>query len=89
MTAITKKLTKNEINEPDESSSESEESIHHIKEIKTIDETNKLFTATIKINAVLKEFIIDTGSAISIMPQDQKIMKSTGIQKKKQTEFKL
>ena len=34
-----------------------------------------------KINGIAKEFIIDTGSPISIMPPDKRIMKPTEIQK--------
>ena len=45
-------LTEDEPNESDRSSSESEESIHHIKAVKKIDETNKHFTTTRKINGV-------------------------------------
>ena len=75
-----KRLTEDEPNESDRSS-ESEESIHHIKEIKKIDETNKHFTTMLKINGVTKEFIIDTGSPISLMPPDERITKSTEIQK--------
>ena len=69
------------MNEPNESSCESEESIHHIKEIKKIEETNKHHTANEKINGIMKEFIIDTGSPISIMPPDRRIMKPTELQK--------
>ena len=69
------------MNEPNESSCESEESIHHIREIKKIEETNKHYTANVKINGVIKEFIIDTGSPISIMPPDKRIMKTTELQK--------
>ena len=76
-----KRLTENEPNESDEPSSESEDSIHHIKEVKKIDETNKHFTTTLKINGIPKEFIIDTGSPISLMPPDERITKSTEIQK--------
>ena len=76
-----KRLTEDEAQQPNESTSESEESIHHIKEIKTIEEKNKNYTTTIKINGVKKEFIIDTGSPITIMPPDEKIMKHTEIQK--------
>ena len=76
-----KRLTEDETNESNESSCESEEEIHHIKEIKKIEETNKHYTATVKINGITKEFIIDTGSPISIMPPDQRIMKLTEIQK--------
>ena len=77
-----KRLTEEEMNEPDESTSESDESIHHIKEIKKIKEMNKHFTAVVRVNGVKKEFIIDTGSPISIMPPDERIIKSTEIQKK-------
>ena len=66
-------------NEPNESSCESEEDKQHIKEIKKIEETNKHYTATVKINGIAKEFIIDTGSPISIMPPDKRIMKPTEI----------
>ena len=76
-----KRLTEEETNEPDESTSDSEESIHHVKEIKKINEMNKHFTATIQINGIKKEFIFDTGSPISIMLPDERIMKATEIQK--------
>ena len=76
-----KRLTEEETNEPDESTSESDESIHHIKKIKKINEMNKHFTAVVRVNGVKKEFIIDTGSPISIMPPDERIIKSTEIQK--------
>ena len=76
-----KRLTEDEDQQPNESTSESEESIHHIKEIKTIEEKNKHYTASIKINGVRKEFIIDTGSPTTIMPPDERIMKHTEIQK--------
>ena len=76
-----KRLTEDETQRPNESTSESEESVHHIKEVRTIEEKNKHYTATIKINGVKKKFIIDTGSPISIMPPDEKILKSTEIQK--------
>ena len=42
---------------------------------------NKHFTAVVRVNGIKKEFIIDTGSPISIMPPDERIMKSTEIQK--------
>ena len=76
-----KRLTEDEPNTSDRSSSESEESIHHKKGMKKIDETNEHFTTTLKINGVTKEFIIDTGSPISLMPPDERITKSTEIQK--------
>ena len=76
-----KRLTEDEPNETDQSSSESEESIHHIKEIKRIDETNKHITTMLKINGIAKEFNIDTGSPISLMPPDESFIKSTEIQK--------
>ena len=44
-------------------------------------EKNKHYTATIKINVKKKEFIIDTGPPITIMPPEEVILKSTGIQK--------
>ena len=69
------------MNETNESSCESEESINHIKEIKKIEETNKHYTANLKINGIMKEFMIDTGSPISIMPPDKRIMKPTELQK--------
>ena len=64
-----------------ETSSESNERIHHIKEIKKIEEKNKHYTATVKINGIKKEFIIDNGSPITIMPSDEKILKLTELQK--------
>ena len=49
--------------------------------MKKIEETNKHYTATIKINGVRKEFIIDTRSPITIMPMNKRILKSTERQK--------
>ena len=74
-----KKLTEEETDDRDETSSDSEESIHHIREIKKIEEKNKHYTATVKING--KKFIIDTGSPITIMPPDETMLELTGIQK--------
>ena len=71
-----KRLTEDEMKDPNKSSFESEEDIQHIKEIKKIEETNKHHTATVKINGIAKEFIFDTGSPISIIPPDKRIMKS-------------
>ena len=76
-----KQLTEEKIDDRDETSSESEESIHHIRVIKKIEENNKHYTATVKINGKKKEFIIDTGSPITIMPPDETILELTGIQK--------
>ena len=76
-----KRLTEEETNEPNELTSDSDISIHHIKEIKKINEMNKHFTATVQIDGIKKEFIIDTGSPVSIMPPDERIMKATEIQK--------
>ena len=75
------RLTEDKNLQPNESTSESEENIHHIKEIGAIEEKTKHYLATIKTNGVKKEFIIDTGSPITIMPPDGRIMKSTEIQK--------
>ena len=76
-----RKLTEEEETEPNESMSESDESIYHIEEIKNIVEPQKLYTAKIKINRTPKEFTIDTGSPVNIMPLDEQIMKKTEIQK--------
>ena len=76
-----KKLTEEETDDRDETSSHSEENIHHIREIKKIEEKNKHYTPTVKINEKKKEFIFDTGSPITIMPPDETILELTGIQK--------
>ena len=74
-----KTLTEDERIEPNESMSESE-SIYYIKEIKNIVEQEKHYTAKVEINGTQREFIIDTGSPVTIMPLDERIMK-TEIQK--------
>ena len=51
-----------------------------MREFKKIEEKNKHYTATVKIGLPKKEFIIDTGSPITISPQAKKILKLTGIQ---------
>ena len=76
-----RKLTEDEKIEPNESMSESDESIYHIKEKKYIVEQQKHYTAKVKINGTQRKFIIDTGSTVTIMPTNERIMKKTEIQK--------
>ena len=76
-----KRLTEDETLQPNESTRESEKSIDHIKEVRAIEEKNKHYTATIKVNGVKKDFIIDSRSPITIMTPNEKIMKSIEIQK--------
>ena len=76
-----RKLTEEEETEPNESVSESDESRYHIEKIKNIVEQQKHYTAKIKINGTPKEFIIDTGSPVTIMSQDEQIMKTIEIPK--------
>ena len=76
-----KKLIEKTSNETNESLSESEESIHHIEEIKNIEEKQKNHTAKLKITGIQKEFIIDTGSPVTIMPFDERMVNQTEIQK--------
>ena len=64
-------------------SDESETSIYRIEEINRITDKNKYLTAKVKVNGIEKEFIVDTGSPISIMPADGQILKKTEMQKKK------
>ena len=64
-----------------EESDESESKIYRIERINRIVDKKKYLTTTLKINGTEKEFIIDTGSPISIMPADKTIMKDTEIQK--------
>ena len=56
--------------------SESDESIYHIEEVKNIVEQQKHYTAKIKLNGTPKEFIIDTGSPVTIIPLDEQIKKT-------------
>ena len=55
--------------------------MYRIGGVNRIIDRNKYLTTTVKINGTEKEFIIDTGSPISIMPVDNKIMKESEIQK--------
>ena len=64
-------------------SDESETSINRIERINRITDRNKCLTTTVKVNGIEKEFIVDTGSPISIKPADENIMKQTEIQKVK------
>ena len=76
-----RKLTEEEETEPNEPMSESDEDIYHIEAIKNIVEQQKHYTAKIKINGTPKDFIIDTGSPVTIMPLDEQIMKKDETQK--------
>ena len=62
-------------------SDESESSIYRIERVNRIIDRNKNLTTTVKINGTEKEFIIETGSPISIMPADNRRMKESEIQK--------
>ena len=62
-------------------SDESETSIYRIEEINRITDKNKYLTAKVKVNGIEKEFIVDTGSPISITPADEQILKKTEMQK--------
>ena len=64
-------------------SDESETSINRMERINRITDKNKYLTTTVKINGIKKEFIVDTGIPISIMPADENINKRTEIQKVK------
>ena len=64
-----------------EKSDESESSIYRIERVNRIIDRNKYLTITVKINGTEKEFIIDTGSPISKMPADNKILTEFEIQK--------
>ena len=78
-------VTENESEAIGGESDESETSIQRIEErINRITNKIKYLTAVVKIKGIEKEFIVDTGSPISIMPVDEKIMKHTEIQKVKQ-----
>ena len=74
-------VTENQASTIDEESDESESSIYRIERINRIVDKNKYLTTTVKINGTEKEFIIDTGSPISIMPADKTIVKDTEIRK--------
>ena len=64
-------------------SDESETSINRIERINRITDRNKHLTTTVKVKGIEKEFIVDTGSPISIMPADENIIKQTEILKVK------
>ena len=57
------------------------ESIHHIEERKNIEEKQKHYKAKIKISGIQKEILIDTGSPVTIMPFDKRIVNQTEKQK--------
>ena len=70
------KAKKDKTDDRNETSSESDD----FKEKKKSEEKSNLNTATVRINGIEKENIIDTGSPITIMPPKEKILKSTGIE---------
>ena len=77
-------VTENESKAIGGESDESETSIQRIERINRTTDKNKYLTAVVKTNGIEREFIVDTGSPISIMPVDEKTMKHTKIQKVKQ-----
>ena len=56
---------------------ESESRIYKIERINRITDQQKYLTARVKVNGIEKELIVDTGSKISIMPADNKILNKT------------
>ena len=49
----------------------SETSMNRIERINRITDRDKYLTTTVKVDGIEKEFIVDTGSPISIMPADE------------------
>ena len=63
-----------------EESDESDSSIYRIEKTNRITDRNKYLTAKLKVNGIEKEYVVDTGSPISIMPADENILKKTEMQ---------
>ena len=76
-----KKPTEEVVNEPNEYLRESDESIHHEEEINNIEEKQKHYTAKTNINGIQNQFIIDTGSPVTIMPFFERLVDQTEVQK--------
>ena len=57
--------------------SESEESINHLEEIKTIANSQKQYTAVVRIYGIKKDFVIETGTSVTKMPPDEQMMGKT------------
>ena len=76
-----RKGTENENTAIGEETDESETSIYRIERINIIVGKNKYLTTTVRINGTEEEFIVETGSPISIMPADKEMMKETEVQK--------
>ena len=76
-----KNLTEETAIETNKSLSVLDEMIHHKEEIKNIEAKLKHYTAKIKRNGIQKEFIIDTGSPVTTMPFDERIVNQTEINK--------
>ena len=64
-------------------SNESESSVYRIERNKKISDRIKHLTAKVNVNGMEKDFIVDTGSPISIKPADENILKKTELQKTK------
>ena len=58
-----------------------DEITNHLEEIMTIENRQKQYSKVIQVNGMKKEFIIDTGSPVTIMPSDERKMGKTEIQK--------
>ena len=61
----------------------SESSTCRIEKTNRITDRSNYLTAKVKVNGIEKEFIVDTGSPISIMPACENILKETETQKVK------
>ena len=65
-----KNVTEEETTAKGGKSDESESSIYRIGKINRIADRNEYLTAKVKMNGIEKQFIIDIGPPISIMPAD-------------------
>ena len=61
--------------------SELDKSINRLEEMKTIEDKREQYRAVVRINGIKKEFVIDTGSPVTIMPPDEQIIGKTEIKK--------
>ena len=76
-------VTENENTAIGKETGETESSSYRIEKINKVVDKNKYLTTTVRINGKEKEFVLDTGSPISIMPAGNEILKKSDIQKTK------
>ena len=69
------------MNEPNESINEPDKIINHLEELVTIGNRRKFYIERMQVIGIRRQFIVDAGAPVTIVPPDERITENSEIQK--------